>query len=90
MSELNELSKVNSHVKLHRFNISYSSCSFHLVQCFLKVILRENWYINVKQQENINKEGEEYFFSCYVVKVGEFMKLSFACVDIVSSGFTRY
>ena len=43
------------------------------------------WYINVKQWENINKEGQESFFSYDVVKDGEFMKLSFACEDIVST-----
>ena len=92
MSELNELSKVNSHVKLHRFSISYSSYSFHLVQGFLKVFLREK-HILVHQCETARKHQQgrgRKFFSCYVVKVREFMKLSFACVDIVSTGFTRY
>ena len=36
------------------------------------------------------KEGGEVFFSYCVVKVGEFMKLSYACEDIVSTGFSCY
>ena len=44
----------------------------------------------MKKWENINKEGQESFFSYDVVKDGEFMKLSFACEDIVSTDFTRY
>ena len=46
---------------------------------------KNSWYTNVKEWENINKEGQESFFSYYVVKDGEFMKLSFACEDIVST-----
>ena len=59
---------------------------FILFNVFQKFFCAKNisWYINAKQQENINKEEEESFFSCYVVQVGEFMKLSFACVGIVS------
>ena len=57
MSQLNELSKVNSRVKLHRFNISYSSRSFHLVQCFLKVFLREK-HILVHQCETARKHQQ--------------------------------
>ena len=44
-----------------------------------------SWYINVKKWENKIKEGQESFFSYDVVKDGEFMKLSFACEDIVST-----
>ena len=40
--------------------------------------------------ERTSTEGQESFFSYYVVKDGEFMKLSFAIQDIVSTGFTRY
>ena len=46
-----------------------------------------SWYINVKQCENINMEAVRIFFLRYKVKVGEFMKLSYACEDIVSKVF---
>ena len=48
-----------------------------------------SWHINVKQWENINKEREEFLFLYHVVKVGEFMKLSYACEDIVWRDFSR-
>ena len=49
--------------------------------------------ILVHQYETVRKHQRErtrIFFSYYVVKVGEFMKLPFACEDIVLTGFTRY
>ena len=92
MSKLSELCKVNPHVKFYKFSISYSSCSFHLSQCFYLVIFaRKN--ILVYQCETVRKHQQGramIFFSYYEVKVGEFMKLSYACEEIVSGGFPRY
>ena len=41
-------------------NISKSSCSFHLARYFFLVIFARK-KVNVKQWENINKEGVEFF-----------------------------
>ena len=48
-----------------------------------------SWHINVKQCKTLTRRGKNFFFSYHVVKVGEFMKLSYACEDIVSRGFSR-
>ena len=59
---------------------------------FNELFVREK-NILVHQCETVRKHQRgrtRIFFSYYVVKVGEFMKLPFACEDIVLTGFTRY
>ena len=51
------------------------------------LFLLKSFLINVKQCENINIEAARIFFLRYKVKVGEFMKLFYACEDIVSKVF---
>ena len=41
------------------------------------------------ETETLTRRGKNFFFSYHVVKVGEFMKLSYACEDIVSRGFSH-
>ena len=46
-TEVSELCKLNPHVKLHKVNISYSSCSFNLVQCSLRVNFGRRTYLGI-------------------------------------------
>ena len=59
---------------------------FSLVIFGRKHILAYQCEIERKNQQG---EGRITFFSYHVVKVGEFMKLSYASEDIASRGFSR-
>ena len=63
MSELNEPCKVNPYVKWHKFDISYSSCFFHLVQCFLRVIFaRKNFSVYQCETVRDHQQGRARIF----------------------------
>ena len=76
-----------------KLNISYFSCSIHLFQeFFLWIIFGRKTYLGISMwnsEKTLTRRGKNFFFSYHVVKVGEFMKLSYACEDIVSRGFSR-
>ena len=90
---LNDLCKVNPHVKLHKFNISCSLLPAPLIlfSVFKSFFLRKK-HILLYQCVRKHQQGRGiiFFFSYHLVKVGEFMKLSFFYEDIVSTGFTCY
>ena len=86
VSKLKEPRQVKPYVKLHNLYkyillfllLSHFSFFFCFVLFFFSRVIFAL------------KEGAEVFCSYCVVKVGEFMKLSYACEDIVSTGFSRY
>ena len=59
---------------------------------FLWIIFGRKTYLGISMwnsEKTLTRRGKNFFFSYHVVKVGEFMKLSYACEDIVSRGFSR-
>ena len=87
VSKLKEPRQGKPYVKLHNLYkyillfLLLSHFSFFVLFCFVLFFSRFIFAL---------KEGAEVFCSYCVVKVGEFMKLSYACEDIVSTGFSRY
>ena len=90
---LNDLCKVNPHVKLRKFNISCSllPASLILFSVFKSFFFAQKTYLVISMCKKTSaRKGNNFFFSYHLVKVGEFLKLSFFYEDIVSTGFTRY
>ena len=92
ISKLGEPRQVKPHVKYINSISPTLPAPFIFFKVFFISYFWAKTYLGISmwnRKKKSTRRGKNYFFSYHVVKVGKFIKLSYASEDIASRGFSR-